>query len=147
MYGKKYLKKSYEKIINAYVPLYQVLLLLLIIIIYWLSSISYEMSDNSSEIIGRGVGVFWDPNADNVVDEINWGTIIINENKVKIIKNISLYIKNEYNKTIILGLNTTDWNPSIFKKYISLDWDYNNTRLEKKEIKKKDREIKNWIYR
>jgi len=79
---------------------------------------------HTDSIAGQGVGIFWDQSGTNKTLTINWANIQPGSNRT-----ITLYVKNEDNSAIYLGMTTQNWAPSNALDYMNLTWNYNNQVL------------------
>ena len=84
---------------------------------------------NTGSITAIGVGIYWNQEATNKVTSIDWGTLEPDSNK-----NVTVYIKNEEDSAVTLGLYTSNWNPSNTSDYVSLTWDYGGQFINAEEI-------------
>ncbi len=48
-------------------------------------------------------------------------------------KNVTVYVRNEGDRTIVLLLNASDWDPSSAREYINLSWNYDGQVLRIEE--------------
>jgi hypothetical protein len=83
----------------------------------------------ADSMIGIGVGIYWDNTCTNITDSLNWGFIDPNSNN-----NLTIYVRNEANSIVSLGLTTTNWIPSTAPNYISLIWNYSGQNLKANEV-------------
>lgn len=128
---------------------YKTLFLVAIVAIISVASttlVSILLSESDSEVylpsLGTiktiGVEVYWDPNGENQIETLSWDEIKIeklewNEIKAETV-NTTVYVKSVSNFIVTLNLNLTDWNPEAISDYITISWDYNETRLNPSEI-------------
>lgn len=88
-----------------------------------------------TKVIGKGVGIYWDTNCDNPVNNISWGTMTLrlgeNENK-----NLTIYVRNEEPNPISLSMNITRITPPTLIRYVNVGWNYENQKLQPNEITK-----------
>ena len=75
------------------------------------------------------VGVYWDGNCSNAVSFIDWGDI-----EPGLVKNVSLFIRNEGTVAEGLFLRTDYWSPSNASEFMTLSWDYDGRTLDPFEI-------------
>jgi len=115
-----------------------VLLIFSLLTIIVCSTIVYFSSYTSgnANIVGLGVGVYWDPNCDNPINNLSWGTINVDPLKPQISKNATIYIKNRLQKPVTLQLNTSNWLPPEIERYINITWDYTGKPVKTYEIVK-----------
>lgn len=73
----------------------------------------------------QNIGVYWDPACTQRVNSVNWGAF-----KPGQTKNVTFYIRNEGNTTILLVLSTANYNPPNASNYISLKTIANNTEVK-----------------
>ena len=76
-----------------------------------------------------GVEAYWDPNLENKTEVLDWGTIWVGSSR-----NMTLYVRSISNYKVTLNLNATDWMPANISDYMTLSWDYNETRLNPGEV-------------
>lgn len=72
---------------------------------------------NVGSLKAVGVGVYWYSNCTSPVSSINWGTLEPGSNK-----QVTIYIKNEGNVPLKLGMTVSNWDPSSASSYITLSW-------------------------
>jgi hypothetical protein len=85
-----------------------------------------------------GVETYWDPNGENIRENLTWNEIRIEKvgwdeiemNQV----NTTLYVKSVSNFRVTLNMSLTDWNPAEISDYLTISWDYNGTTLNLGEI-------------
>ena len=75
-------------------------------------------------IVSLGVDVFWDLECSNQVSEVDWGILEPGDSK-----NVSVYVKNTGNTSLILYMNTTEWAPATAETYITVAWDAEDAQL------------------
>lgn len=86
-------------------------------------------------IPGNGVvrasvlGVYWDGACTRGVSSIDWGVIDVGS-KV----NRTVYIRNQGDATVTLGMATQNWTPSNSSAHISVTWDYAGQTLAVGEV-------------
>ena len=88
-----------------------------------------ETISNTGSITAVGVGIYWNQEGTNRVTSIDWGTLEPDSNT-----SVTVYIKNEENSAVTLGLYTSNWNPSNTSDYVSLTWDYGGQFINAEEI-------------
>jgi hypothetical protein len=82
-----------------------------------------------------GVKAYWDPNVQNVTEQIQWGTVYSGSSY-----NVTLYLQSTSNVPTTLTLETANWTykdanntiiegPSDNTPYMNLTWNYNNLTL------------------
>jgi hypothetical protein len=105
-----------------------------ILTIIALSTTIEDFSSNKSvvqadSVKGIGVGIYWDQACTNKTLSLNWGFINASSNN-----NLTVYVRNEGNSAVSLGLNTSNWTPSATSSYISLIWNYTAQVLSTNEV-------------
>ena len=83
----------------------------------------------ANTINGIGAGIYWDQTCTDTITEFDWGKIQAGSNKT-----LSIYIRNEDNRPVLLSLSTSNWNPSISTDYMSLKWNYSGQILQINEV-------------
>jgi hypothetical protein len=83
----------------------------------------------ADSVIGIGVGIYWDKDCTNITHSLNWGFIDPNSNN-----NLTVYVRNEGNSVVSLGLTTANWIPPTAPSYISLIWNYSGQNLKTNEV-------------
>lgn len=66
-----------------------------------------------------GVEVFWDSNATQTVEYVDWGTIAPGD-----LVGVTLYFRNTKNTNFTMILNSSAWEPINASQYLTLDWNY-----------------------
>ena len=84
---------------------------------------------NSGAVKAIGVGVYWDDECTSPVSSIDWGIIEPGSSK-----DVACYIRNEGNSASTLSMNTSNWNPSSAKTYITLSWNYGGQSINPNEV-------------
>jgi len=84
---------------------------------------------NVGTVTTVGVEAYWDVNATNPVEQIDWGTC-----DPGAIYNKTIYIKNSGNSPCTLSIEVQDWNPENASNYIVLAWNYTNQVINPNEI-------------
>ena len=79
--------------------------------------------------VGKSIDLFWDPSCMNVVQSIDWGTLVAGE-----IKNVSVYVRNEGAGNTVLALNISGWNPLQASSYLDIDWNYSGIPVASGQI-------------
>jgi len=74
------------------------------------------------------IGIYWDNNGTNPVQNITWGSVQPN-----FTINKTLYIRNEGTKKTNLTLHAENWTPSNLSSYMSLTWTYSGTPIQPTE--------------
>lgn len=105
-----------------------------ILTIIVLSSVIQDFASNKSvvqadSVKGIGVGIYWDQACTNRTLSLNWGSIEASSRN-----NLTVYVRNEGNSAVSLGLNTSNWTPPATSSYISLNWNYTDQVLSKNEV-------------
>jgi len=80
---------------------------------------------NVSAVSTTKIGVYWDQNCTKTVTSIKWGVLSPGETK-----NITVYVRNEDNTTIILKVNTTNWNPEKAPEFLNFSYYPINLEIE-----------------
>jgi hypothetical protein len=88
-----------------------------------------ETLPSSGNIAALDLSVYADSNCSQVLESINWGTIMPGDNVTKEIK-----IKNTGNTPIILNMTTTDWKPKKVDQQIAITWDKEGKVLNPHEM-------------
>lgn len=124
-----------KKLINLYyrrprIAIFIVLVSLINFLVYaYASTIFYSTSIRSiGAVKALGVGVYWDENCSRPVTVITWGII-----DPRSAKNVTIYIRNEGNVPVTIGLQTNNWEPASAASYMNLTWDYNNELINPDE--------------
>ena len=81
---------------------------------------SVRLIGSRGEVKVVDVGVYWDANCTSRVDYVDWGSL-----EPGLVRNVTVFIRNEGNEPSTLFLNTTNWHPSNASDFITLNWDYN----------------------
>ena len=76
---------------------------------------------NVGSVKAMGVGVYWDSSCTNPVSSINWGEL-----QPGIVKNVTIYVKNEGNVKMKLSMTASNWSPAQASSYITLSWNREN---------------------
>ena len=84
---------------------------------------------NVGTITTIGVEAYWDANATNLVEQIDWGTCDPGATYNK-----TIYIKNSGNSPCTLSIEVQDWNPENASNYIVLAWNYTSQVIDPDEI-------------
>lgn len=71
--------------------------------------------------LNADIGVYWDAGFANRTTAINWGTLDPGTTK-----SFSVYIRNEGNSALTLGISASNWYPSSASNYMTLTWNYND---------------------
>ena len=72
--------------------------------------------------VGKSIDLYWDAECKNVVQSIDWGTIVAGDTN-----NVTVYVRNEGAENTILGLNVSGWTPLQAASYININWNYSGT--------------------
>ena len=75
------------------------------------------------------VEVYWDQEAQNKADMINWGEIQTGKSV-----DTTFYLKSVSNFDVTVDLVLTDWSPPEISDYVSITWDYDGSILEPQEL-------------
>ncbi len=91
---------------------------------FWFTSIR-----SRGDIDAIDVGVYSDENCSDDVSFIDWGNI-----EPGLVKNVSLFFRNEGTVAADLFLSTDNWSPSNASEFLTLTWDYSGRTLDLFEI-------------
>lgn len=75
------------------------------------------------------IGVYRDSNCKERVELIEWGTLQPGE-----VKNVTIYVRNEWNESFILFSAPMNWSPIIASEYLYLNFSSLHSRLEGGEV-------------
>jgi hypothetical protein len=89
----------------------------------------YKSVVKADSVQGIGVGIYWDQNCTNKTNSLKWGLTDAGSNY-----NLTVYVRNECNWAVSLGLGTSNWAPSASASYISLSWNYTGQVLKTAEV-------------
>jgi hypothetical protein len=98
------------------------------VVVYGLMSASVHLQSVGT-VKALGVGVYWDSGCSQTVSSIDWGLA-----EPGVVKNVTVYMRNEGNAPITLSLQTANWNPANAADYISLSWDYNGQTIDLHQV-------------
>lgn len=70
------------------------------------------------------IDVYEDSSCSTVLTSVEWGEI-----EVGGFSTASLYVKNNGDLSIVLGLSTENWSPSIAEDHLSVYWDYDGSSV------------------
>ena len=90
---------------------------------------SFTSIESGGSVKKINVGVYWDGNCNSNVSFIDWGEI-----EPGLVKNVSLFIRNEGTVAADLFLSTDYWSPSNASEFMTLSWDYSGQTLDPFEI-------------
>jgi hypothetical protein len=76
------------------------------------------------------IDVYEDLACTTVQSSIEWGEIEAGDSS-----SVTIYIKNNGDIDILLGLDSENWTPTNINDYTTLSWDYNGTALTPGEIR------------
>ena len=76
------------------------------------------------------IDVYSDSGCTQLVSNVDWGEILAGSTITRIV-----YVKNNGDYEVALGLSTENWSPVEAMADITLDWDYNGTFLEVGEVR------------
>jgi hypothetical protein len=79
---------------------------------------------STGNVTAVGVGVYSDSSCTTALSTINWGT-----QSPGATTTYTIYVRNEGNVAVTLGMTTANWNPSSASSYISLSWNKQGTVL------------------
>jgi hypothetical protein len=72
--------------------------------------------------VGKSIDLYWDVECKNIVQSIDWGTIVAGNST-----NVTVYVRNEGAENTILGLNISGWTPLQAASYLNIGWNYTGT--------------------
>lgn len=75
------------------------------------------------------IAIYWNPNCSYPAQSINWGTMSPGETT-----NITIYVRNEGNATVILELTTANWNPQNAPEYLYFSTTPDHETIEAKKV-------------
>jgi hypothetical protein len=90
---------------------------------------SFKSIVRADSVKGVGVGIYWDQTCTNTTLAFQFGQIQPGSNKT-----LTVYVKNGCSSPVLLMLETSNWNPSSSRDYISLDWNYSSQVLNANEV-------------
>jgi hypothetical protein len=102
-------------------------IIFLSIVIGGLGSNTIVVQANSVQ--STGVGIYWDQACTNRTLSLKWGSIEAGSSY-----NLTVFIKNERNSAISLGLNTSNWTPFATSSYMFLNWNYTGQVFKTDEV-------------
>ena len=76
------------------------------------------------------IDVYSDSGCTQLVSNVDWGEILAGSTITRIV-----YVKNNGDYEVALGLSTENWSPVEAMADITLDWDYDGTYLEVDEVR------------
>ena len=76
------------------------------------------------------IDVYSDSGCTQLVSNVDWGEILAGSTITRIV-----YVKNNGDYEVALGLSTENWSPVEAMADITLDWDYDGTFLEVDEVR------------
>ena len=76
------------------------------------------------------IDVYSDSGCTQLVSNVDWGEILAGSTITRIV-----YVKNNGDYEVALGLSTENWSPVEAMADITLDWDYDGTFLEVNEVR------------
>ena len=108
----------------------ETILVLLITIAVVIVAVNYLSSNpgrlNASAVSTTGnLGIYWDKSCTNPVTSISWGTLTLGSKA-----NVTIYVRNESNTTIIIFENTSNWNPANAQTYLEYSWTAISNRID-----------------
>lgn len=95
----------------------------------WLSDFHNLTLPTVGNIKTVGVEAYWDPNCENKMETIDWGTVW-----PKSSQNVTLYIRSVSNVKTTLNLTTSNLNPVELSDYLNISWNYDGTTLNPNEV-------------
>ena len=78
---------------------------------------SYQTVPNAGDVKAVGVGVYWDSDCTDNVTSIDWGFL-----EPGATADVTVYIENEGNVPVVLGMTTDNWDPTSASDYMTLSW-------------------------
>ena len=75
------------------------------------------------------VEMYWDEDAQNKIDVLDWGEIQTGKSV-----DTTIYMKSVSNFDVTVELILTDWTPPEISDYVSITWDYDDSILEPQEV-------------
>lgn len=91
----------------------------------FLDTVSIVESVEAPEVT---IEIFYDSGCTEPVSSIDWGTLEPGD-----ASNTTIYVKNLGETSVLLYLNTQNWDPSEASQHITLDWNYTDSALEPDE--------------
>lgn len=76
-----------------------------------------------------GLGVYWDSACTKSVSVIDWGAV----ERVSTV-NRTVYVRNQGNSAVVVGLSVLNWSPTNAPGYFSVVWDYTGQTLAVGEV-------------
>ena len=76
------------------------------------------------------IDVYEDQACTSVLSSIVWGEIEAGESS-----RVTVYVKNNGDTNVLLGLDSQNWTPANSAEYTSLSWDYDDTPLAPGEVR------------
>jgi len=125
--GSRASARTTKEIFLALPPLFKLLVIFVILntfLVVSISSIQLRVFRNTAIIKSINVGIYWDPNCTNPVEDIDWGVIEPGESKM-----VMAYMKNEGNWEMSLSIKATGWEPDAAEQYMSFNSDYEGQRI------------------
>ncbi len=95
-----------------------------VVLITGVIALNTVILQNATNVQTVDVAVYWDSNRTDEVSLIDWGSIGPGE-----AKNLTVYIVNTGDSSVLLAKNTTNWSSSSASDYITLSWDYSSQRI------------------
>lgn len=89
---------------------------------------SYAIPSRAS-IKAIKLGIYWDAQLSNRTEYINWGMLEPGGNK-----SVLLYVQNQANTEVTLGMYPTSWDPVNASDFIALQWNYTGALLQIDEV-------------
>jgi len=83
----------------------------------------------AGSVEGIGVGIYWDQACTNRTLSLDWGFVEAGSNNT-----LTVYIRNEGNTEVSLGLRTSGWTPSASAGFMSLNWNYSGQLLGVEQV-------------
>ena len=103
--------------------------LLLVMQVYPADQTSVALPTTGSIMASEGIGLYTNYACTMPKTSIEWGNLEKGGSTY-----VTIYIKNEGDSPLTLGLTTSDWTPSNADDYITISWNYNNQPLNPNQV-------------
>ena len=77
------------------------------------------------------IDVYQDQECTSVLSSIEWGEIEAGASK-----NVQIFLKNNGDTNVLLGLSSQNWTPEDSPNYMTLSWDYDGVELTPEEVRR-----------
>ena len=74
-----------------------------------------------------GIGVYWDEEATNIVEDFNWGSMLPGSEK-----SFTVYVRNEGVLPMTLTMSTSNWDPTEAADYLTLTCSHSGQTIDTK---------------